>query len=330
MPGDSEFSIRFYDGGADGALLALLNAAFGRWPPAKIAAEPAEHLAWKLSSPGAHGTHVVVEAQGAIIGCRFTLARRVMLSGSELSTRFGADNAVHPDWQQRGVMTRMREFGWEQLAERFDLNSGITDSEAVLKIDMREKRRLFANKIEVLERNALKAPSASPVAGVTFREVAAFDDRVDGFSRDASRPFDVIVVRSKEYLNWRYADRRAGRFTIILAERDGELLGFAVLSVAGNKGTVADLLVLPERDELVEALLGHCVASLAASGAHRVQIWNAAHHPYRASLERSGFDARGAIQVTLGAYRPALEPALCVLDDPRAPVHFMAGDTDIV
>jgi GNAT superfamily N-acetyltransferase len=330
MPADNDFSIRFYDGGANDSLRALLRAAFGRWPPATIAVEPSDHLAWKLSSPGAEGTHVVVEAQGEIIGCRFTLARRMMLCGVERSARFGADNAVHPDWQGRGVMTRMREFGWQQLAQHFDLNSGVTDNDVVLKQDLREKRRLFANRIEVLERDALDVPAASAVAGVTVREAAAFDDRIDDFSHEASQPFDIIVVRSREYMNWRYADHRAGRFTIVFAEHDAQLLGYAVLSAFGERGNIADLLVRPERPDILEALLQHCVTRLAASGALRVQVWNPAHHPYRGSLLRNGFTAKRTMQVTLGAYRPDLEDALDVLDDPRAAVHFMGGDTDIV
>lgn len=330
MPRDNDFSIRFYDGGANESLLTLLRAAFARWPPANIPIEPSDHLAWKLSSPGANGSHVVVEAQGEIIGCRFTIARRMKLFGEELSARFGVDTAVHPGWHRRGVMTRMREFGWQQLAQRFDLNSGITDNEFVLQQDLREKRRLFANRIEVLERNTLDAPAASGVEGVTIREVAAFDDRIDDFWRGASQPFDIIVVRSREYLNWRYADRRAGRFTIVFAERDAHLLGYAVLSAFGDKGSIADLLVLPERPDLLEVLLQDCVTRLAASGALRIQVWNAAHHPYRDSLVRNGFAAKRTLQVTLGAYRPDLEDVLGMLDDPRAAVHFMGGDTDIV
>jgi len=53
-------------------------------------------------------------------------------------------------------------------------------------------------------------------------------------------------------------------------------------------------------------------------------------HPYRDSLLRNGFAAKKTMQVTIGPYRPDLEAGPDVMDDPRAAVHFMGGDTDIV
>jgi len=49
MPDDNDFSIRFYDGGANDSLLTLLRAAFGRWPAASFAVEPPDH--WHGSFP---------------------------------------------------------------------------------------------------------------------------------------------------------------------------------------------------------------------------------------------------------------------------------------
>lgn len=331
MPGDDDFSIRFYDGGANDRLLALLRAAFGRWPASDFPVDPTDHLDWKLASPGARGCHIVIEAQGTMIGCRLTIARRMKLGGEEVGARFGADNAVHPGWQRRGVMTHMRDFGRQELAHRFDLHFGTTNNEFVLRRDLREGRRLFANQIEVLEKNNVHAPVPVDMSGFTIREVTAFDDRIDDFWRDASQPFDVIVVRSREYLNWRYADRRAGRFTILLAECDAQLAGYAVLSTSGEKGHIADLLVLPERPDVLEAMLQSSLRRLAASGALRIQVWSPLLHPYRDALVRNGFNATRTMQgVTLGAYRPDLEDALGILDNPRAAVHVMAGDTDLV
>jgi GNAT superfamily N-acetyltransferase len=228
-------------------------------------------------------------------------------------------------------MNRMRDFGRQELAQRFDLHFGTTNNEFVLRRDLREGRRLFANQIDVLERTTVDAAAPADVPGVAIREVAAFDDRIEDFWRAASQPFDVAVVRSREYLNWRYADPRAGRFTILLAECDAQLIGYAVLSTSGDKGQIADLLVLPERRDVLQALLEAALTQLASSGASRVQVWSPLLHPYRDTFVTKGFNATRTMQgVTLGAYRPDLAGALAILDDPRAAVHITAGDTDLV
>lgn len=321
-----EAAVRFYrEGEADDQLLEVLERAFGRWPWTEITVPPLEHLRWKLSTPGASGTHIVAEADGGIVGCRLSVFREMEVGGRTLRYRNGTDSCVHPAWQRRGVMAAMRAFGWAALRERFDLHGGSTNNQRIIDLDLRDGRRLFANAIEVLERDT---DGIAHETAIDVRVAEAFDARADVLWGDARGEFDLAVVRSSGYLTWRYADPRGGRYTILLAEQGQTLLGFAVLALSQGRGCVADVLVAPGRLDALAALLVAGTARLREEGASRVQCWCPRRHPYRETLERCGFRRRRAMRgVTLGPYDPAID--LSMMEDPELRLHYTPGDTDL-
>jgi hypothetical protein len=162
-------------------------------------------------------------------------------------------------------------------------------------------------------------------------EIERFDDRVDRFFAQAAAPWELIMVRSREHLDWRYCDRRAGRFHAFAAEdAGGAILGYAVGKARGEQGYLVDLLALPGRLEVVAALVAEIDVALERAGCVDVLCWLPARHPYRAALHRAGFiDTRHRPVIT---HRPCRLPveALAFLDAPEVPIHFMLGDTDLV
>src|SRR5690606_5373908 len=82
---------------------------------------------------------------------------------------------------------------------------------------------------------------------------------------------------------------RAGRFTIRVAEADGEVLGYSVIRTARATADIADLLVLPGRPDVAEALVRDAVAVSKQSGSSAVRSWMIRGHPYEALLGNVGF-----------------------------------------
>jgi hypothetical protein len=145
------------------------------------------------------------------------------------------------------------------------------------------------------------------------------------------REFARRRARSREHLDWRYADRRGGRFHLRVAEdADGSILGYAVGGARGDRGHLVDLLALPGRLDVAAALVREIGGVLAGAGCVDVLCWLPQRHPYRAVLRRAGYlDARARPFIT---YRPcgASAESLEFLAAPRTRVHFMLGDTDLV
>ena len=180
-----------------------------------------------------------------------------------------------------------------------------------------------------LRASLLRRPRRAPAASWSIRTSGAFDARTDAFCAKASEAFDLIQYRDRLYLNWRYLDPRGGPFVVRVAEEDGELLGYAAISMAGHQAKLADVLTLPGRDDVARTLVSDAVQQARAAGKSSIRAWLPSHHPVMPALrEHAFFPARSAGTLTYDDETP--DHALAFLEDPRASVHYMLGDTDAI
>jgi GNAT superfamily N-acetyltransferase len=296
-------------------------------------------LRWKLRShPEAVRWHVVAEAGGEVVGSRLFWLLRVRAGDRELVARQGVDIAVHPDYQGRGVLTAMRNFAREESASAFDveLHLGSTRSHpALVRLRAHEvEPRLLGNPVAVFGARLERLPTDHAPALLeqpfSIRETSRFDERIDAFAEEACRPFDVALVRDRAYLNWRYCDAPGRPYRVRLAEQEGCLLGYAVLRVSGERAYIADLLALPDRAELVRALVADAIMQARRAGAERIECWLPSRHVYRPVLEELGMKQRLVRNaMAFGPLRTPLEE-LVPLADPCAAIHLTMGDTDLV
>jgi hypothetical protein len=167
-------------------------------------------------------------------------------------------------------------------------------------------------------------------AGWQILDVPAFDERVDTLWSRAQSQFLFGIVRSSAYLNWRYADRRAGDYTILVAEEENRWLGYIVLRTHRDRGYICDLLTLPDRAGVADSLLASALDRFRGDGFRHVEAWSDVGSVYRWPLDRAGFRTlRRSIGLTFRPLRFPPEDA-AFLNDPMAPVLFSAGDTDLV
>ena len=186
---------------------------------------------------------------------------------------------------------------------------------------------------ELLHRRAslLQRPRGLPRLRPTWsiRTIGAFDARTDAFCEQASEAFDLIQYRDRRYLNWRYLDPRGGPFVVSVAEEGGELLGYAATAMAGHQAKLADVLTLPGREDVARTLVSDAVRQAREAGKSSIRAWLPEHHPATPALrEHAFFPVRAPGILTYNDETP--DGALAFLDEPRAAVHFMLGDTDAI
>ena len=326
--------LRFYQEADEERLVDLLVEAYPRWPGVDISTPAIEYLRWKLrSGPDALRYHVVAELASRIIACRFFLLQNVKFGDLVLAVRQGVDTSVRPAFQRRGLMTALT-YPMPERLRAFDADFSVRSGEEALERAVRyDERKNFYASVDVLRCNLAvtkrRSHDSAPSAW-SIRSAPRFDDRIRPFMAEAAAPFWLIVERTLEYLNWRFADARAGAFTIRLAEAEGLILGYLVLRMSGSRGYIADLLVLPGRDDVVASLVSDALGQFRSGGVLSVECWATRNHPYREVLGQHGFDQkRRTMQFYCQPMRVADE-VVQPFGGRDVVMHLVSGDTDLV
>lgn len=322
-------TMRFLREGDEQSLLDLLDAAFeGTWPRRNISVPRLEHLRWKLRSHDrAARLHYIAEQDGRVIAARLMWVSPLKIDDGVLLGRFAIDRAVLPELQRHRVMTAMEARTPSEWFELLDVVVGLSNNwQSIRFLPGKVRRRaidVFSRPLDV------EVPIVEP-DGWSVRRAEAFDARVDDLWREASPSFRAIFVRNADRLNYRFADPRAGDYAIAIAEQGERVLGYIIYSSWQQTGQIADVLVLPERLDVLESLLGYALEELRREGNASAECWRFRHHPYRPVLERLGFDQpRQKKRISILSLK-GLDDELAFFADPKSAVHIMAGDTDLV
>ena len=320
---------RFFRDGDEEALLVLLQDAFnGTWPKRTISVPPLEHLRWKLRSHRlATNLHVVAEQGGRIIAARPLWVSPLQIEGSVLLSRQAVDLAVLPEFQRLHLMSAMEARTPRARIDLVDVAVGLGNRWQKINF---VPGTPYRRNIDVVARSLEGAVSDSLPEEWTLRRVESFDDRIDELWRQASRSFRAIFVRTADCLNYRYADPRAGDYTIVIAEQGEHILGYIIYTYWQGTGQIADALVLPERPDVLASLLHYAAAQLRRAGNDSVECWRDTYHPYGSALEKLHFnEPRRSQRITLHSLR-GHDDGMAFFADPKSAVHIMAGDTDLV
>ncbi len=349
-------------------MLELLSRAFGRWPAFELNVTPLEHMRWKMrSDPIASRHQWVAEIDGRIVGMVLRIVRRVRVRGRDCLLRDGVDVAVDPRYQDEGLYAAILDHARESpQASEFDLAWAYSTNPRTRRRSREADRREISNPIQVLQRSynarAIVARRRAKYGGrlpawlavlrikleTAFNRLGhrpywrpakrawsittleRFDDRIDECFDEAAKPFDFLAVRSRDYMNWRYCDPAAGRFTVRIAEQEGRILGYLVFKLTEGTGYIVDLLALPGRIDVVRSLVEDALRFFREAGAELVSCWMISRHPYNGILRRYGFvDSRSEV-----GFRYRLvsldESEVEFLADPDARIHLTHGDSDWV
>jgi len=359
-------SVRNAREGDEAQMVELLLGAFDQWPAFELEVPAVEHLRWKMrSDPIAPRHQWVSEIDGRIVAMIGRVFRRVRVRGRDYLAREGVDAAVDPEYQERGLYGAMLDQVHEspQNSES-DLGYGYGTNPILLTRRKRRGRKGIGNPVQVLLKpirtraivarrrrrygGGMPAPLAvlrmemerafhrlrnpphrDPVrCDWSITTLERFDDRIEGFFDEAAQPFDFVVVRSREYLNWRFCDPAAGRFTVRVAEQQEILLGYLVFKITEGVGCIADLLALPGRTDVVRSLIEDALRLFREAGVELASCWMISRHPYNDVLRRYGFsDSKKDVGFSCRAIDPD-SSVVEFLDDPDARVHLTHGDSD--
>lgn len=275
-----------------------------------------------------------------------------------------ADTVVHPDYRGKRISSRMIDYinnyftsigvqitYWvssnpifisKGKQRRIPLPFKVTNYVRILNIEKQlkampvphpflTKTGYFTVKAVNRLKNGLKKDNNSRTK-FEICEIKSFEGKMKELTVAVSSNHSFIVEKDHRYLNWRYTDNRAGRFTVkvVLDANSGKILGYCIMRINHIRqdypvGFIMDLIALPGRLDVVDTLLDQAINYFDGQGINIVNILHSEKHPHKKALNKKGFlNSRMAPFVFINT----LGRETTLGHGSNAPGYFSFGDID--
>ena len=125
------------------------------------------------------------------------------------------------------------------------------------------------------------------------REISHFDERINEFWNRVSSDYNIIRVRDKKYLNWRYVDAPNADYTIYVAEEEGEICGYIILGCNDVDGlifgNIYDIIAPTDKGDIIQCLIAKAIEHFKGKKAAAIFSQMVPNKIYRKALLKSGF-----------------------------------------
>jgi hypothetical protein len=313
--------IRAYENGDEKDIVESLKIAFPNWG----GNSPLDYWKWKFLDNPTRSIIVVAESNGRVVGALHGVLLNVKMANSTVLSVYGCDAAVHPDFRGMGVHSKLldlsskiqhekkvkfaylqsrnpivvkkfEELSRQQFPHYISYMVRIRDLDLHLKMRPVDNPGLVKYGFTVKKKiNALKTliiPTHS-IDDFSIQTVDKFDNSLDSFWEKIKTGYDFISDKSSLRLNWRYLDPRAGNFVVKRAVKDGEVLGFIVLEYRNSgdypEGFISDLLTLPNRLDVAEALINDACLYFERLSVNSTYFLVVRDHPLQKIVEKYGY-----------------------------------------
>jgi GNAT superfamily N-acetyltransferase len=276
---------RTYKEGDEEGIVKLTKLAFGWDDPQK--------WNWRYKeNPAGMGKIMVADDGGEIVG-HGALIPVMMKIGKEIVTAYvSGDSVTHPGYRRQGIFEVLdskkraeAERDGNYVAYRFPnklaypgaIKLGWSDVcrlktfvkplnlENALKSYFKNQflQRFFAVIGNLIIHLLYRTKKPPIMAGLRVNRISSFDNRINELWRKVSNDHDIMVVRNKEYLNWKYFRMPDSDFVIYGAEKEEQIDGYIILKCTRqpqgfSMGHICELIA-----PLGEAKVIHCLISKA-------------------------------------------------------------------
>lgn len=291
------YDVRPYTAMDELAVLALLEASLQGGPTGR---RTAAFFRWKHeANPFGQSLSLVAEHAGQVVGFRTFLRWRFLAGGRRLEAVRAVDTATHPDYQGRGIFTRLTRAGVDALQGEADLIFNTPNSQSrpgYLKMGWSAAgsvplavRPVHPGRLLRGGHAALRgrgAPGGPPPQCQWAPAATALSDgpAVTALLEAAGTDGRITTDRSLDYLRWRYADAPDLDYRAVTVHDGDELVGLAI-GRSRRRGPLSELLLA----ELIvhggdQRMARRLLRAAARAGCDHV----AAHLPAGSALAAAG------------------------------------------
>jgi predicted N-acetyltransferase YhbS len=299
----------------------LLNLVFNGWPKIELNCSETEHWKWKhLDNPLHESIVTIALDDDKVVGCSHTIIKEIKIGVNKYLTGIGCDAAVHPDYQSRGIYSKLRDLKRleeEKLGLRYrhvisenpklvnrNVRMGnyvfphqVTEYNKIFKINEflsdygKDKQKIMIGYYYLTGLNKVKNlfTKKNNVNEIDIIEVDNFGPDIEILWNKLQKEYEFTFVRDYNYLKWRFCDKRSGDFKMSLAFNKGELHGYIVTKIDRYLkypiGYIVDQLA---SNDAVTPLIKTAVENFTENNVNFIRCWNL-HNQYSRALEQQGF-----------------------------------------
>ena len=364
MISSDDYQIRSYELGEEQEIVELLSEVFVEW---KARGDSAiDHWRWKYQDTPLGPQFVSVALKDdEIVGVSHDLQLYVKVGDDVIRSVYSTDAAVHPDHRRRGLNNRMRDlrklhregtdFRYRYttnkiLIERnkrkirenddpaflfpIDVNRYLLINDIGLHLEKKRTDHPWLNKIGYLSRKAISSLYSTRMnfdsSRVVIREGIDYV-QADRLWDKIKQNYKFIIVRNKEFLEWRFMDPRAGEYIVLSGYIDGEYSGYIVVSIDHETldypmGNIIDFFT--EGNMLVDrSLIHNGLKWLNERGVNAVSTYAVKDSHVSQLLDMFGFIDRGdSLYAIYQVPSKPLEPQEDIDSSDENQIHLMYAD----
>ncbi len=278
---------RDYQSGDESPILTLykevnnkeMTLAYWRW---KFAKNPFGKAVMKLMFD-----------DNKLIGLYAVIPMNVQVHKNLVKAALSVNTMTHPDYERQGIFTYLAEEVYEKCQrEDFRFVYGFPNENSYYGFT-RKLGWKDLGKMTALEKELGAQTAREKCKRDSIYSVEKLDERVNSLWNRTKDSYHVIVPRTEEFLNWRFAEHPAVKYAKFISQ-DGsnEILGYLVLKIYTEgdetKGHIVDMLCVNEED-IVKDFLSYSYNYFVERGVDDLSCWASEGSLYAQVLKQEGF-----------------------------------------
>lgn len=262
----------------------------------------------------------VAEDNSKIVG-HYPLVFMMLKAGNQLAKASqNIDQMTHPDYRHQGIALTLGKAAFRQAEQGgvhitigfaneasyvVDMRTGWFDVAArqivfkplnlgntlKLRIGNRLLSELGGIGGNILLRVFYRSKKPPAIEGVRIIQVSSFDERINELWARVSNNYQIMVVRNKEYLNWRYAAIPDVHYLIYIAEKEGDIHGYLVSRCVQQGGTKTGIIfdILATSQQIYQCLISEAMAQCELEKADTIYGLMIADKTVSTAFRKNGF-----------------------------------------
>lgn len=233
-----------------------------------------------------------------LIGHYAVIPVKVQVQQTLVKAALSANTMTHPGYERQGIFSYLAEETYKTCQrEGFGFVYGFPNQNSYYgftrKLDWRD-----LGKITTLEKELGTQKIGEICNKDCIYPVEEFDERVNFLWNRVKDNHRVIVVRTKDFLNWRFAEHPAAKYSkFVFQDGSNEILGYLVLKTYARggelEGHILDMLCINEKDIVKDLLRYSCNYFVERGGIGNLSCWASESSYYAQVLKQEGFIRKG-------------------------------------